>query len=68
MVLWRVLVRTALVAVAVGDRSFCVCMRYVVTAFTDSLDVDPFKFFFVEEVGEYTLAWVTMIGAGIARC
>jgi TRAP-type C4-dicarboxylate transport system permease small subunit len=27
--------------------------------------VDPFNFFFVEEVGEYSLAWLTMIGAAI---
>jgi TRAP-type C4-dicarboxylate transport system permease small subunit len=41
-------------------------MRYIVTGITDWLDLDPFNFFFVEEVGEYTLAWITMIGAGIA--
>lgn len=60
------IVLTALLAVAIADMIFGVFMRYVVTAITDRLDLDPFNFFFVEEVGEYTLAWVTMIGAGIA--
>jgi TRAP-type C4-dicarboxylate transport system permease small subunit len=32
---------------------------------TDWLDLDPINFFWVEEVGEYSLAWLTMIGAGI---
>jgi len=59
------IVLTALLALAIGDMIFGVFMRYVVTAITDRLDVDPFNFFFVEEVGEYTLAWLTMIGAGI---
>jgi TRAP-type C4-dicarboxylate transport system permease small subunit len=58
-------VLTVLLAVAIGDMIFGVFMRYVVTAVTDWLDLDPFNFFFVEEVGEYTLAWVAMIGAGI---
>jgi TRAP-type C4-dicarboxylate transport system permease small subunit len=56
---------TALLALAIGDMIFGVFMRYVVTTITDRLDLDPFNFFFVEEIGEYTLAWLTMIGAGI---
>src|SRR5436853_942799 len=60
------IVLTALLALAIADMIFGVFMRYVVTAITDRLDLDPLNFFFVEEVGEYTLAWVTMIGAGIA--
>lgn len=56
---------TAIFIVAVGDMIFGVFMRYVVTAITDWLDIDPFNFFFVEEVGEYSLAWMTMIGAAI---
>lgn len=59
------IVLTALLVLAIGDMIFGVVMRYVVTQITDWLDVDPFNFFFVEEVGEYTLAWLTMIGAGI---
>ena len=60
------IVLTALLAVAIADMIFGVFMRYIVTGITDWLDLDPFNFFFVEEVGEYTLAWITMIGAGIA--
>ena len=60
------IVLTVLLAIAIGDMIFGVFMRYIVTGITDWLDLDPFNFFFVEEVGEYTLAWVTMIGAGIA--
>lgn len=59
------IVLTALLALAIGDMIVGVFMRYVVTAITDRLDLDPFNFFWVEEVGEYTLAWLTMIGAGI---
>jgi len=66
IVLWtpKVLL-TGLLIVAIADMVFGVFMRYVVTAITDRLDVDPFNFFFVEEVGEYTLTWLTMVGAGI---
>ena len=60
------IVLTALLALAIADMIFGVFMRYVVTGITDWLDLNPFNFFFVEEVGEYTLAWITMIGAGIA--
>src|SRR5207302_3094163 len=56
---------TALLALAIGDMVVGVFFRYVVTAITDWLDVDPLRFFWVEEVGEYSLAWLTMIGAGI---
>lgn len=59
------IVLTALLVLAIGDMIVGVFMRYVVTAITDWLDVDPFSFFWVEEVGEYSLAWLTMIGAGI---
>lgn len=56
---------TALLVVAISDMVIGVFMRYVVTAITDWLDIDPLNFFWVEEVGEYSLAWMTMIGAGI---
>lgn len=59
------IVLTALLALAIGDMIVGVLMRYVVTAVTDRLDLDPVNFFWVEEVGEYTLAWLTMVGAGI---
>ena len=56
---------TGLLILAIADMVFGVVMRYVVTAITDRLDVDPFNFFFVEEIGEYTLTWLTMVGAAI---
>ena len=59
------IVLTALLALAIGDLIVGVFLRYVVTQVTDRLDLDPINFFWVEEVGEYTLAWLTMIGAGI---
>jgi len=59
------IVLTGLLALAIADMIFGVFMRYVVTRVTDWLDVDPFNFFFVEEIGEYSLAWLTMVGAGI---
>lgn len=59
------IVLTGLLVLAIGDMIVGVFMRYVVTAITDWLDLDPVNFFWVEEVGEYTLAWLTMIGAGI---
>ena len=43
-----------------------VFMRYVMLPITDWLDVDPVNFFWVEEVGETTLCWLTMIGAAVA--
>jgi TRAP-type C4-dicarboxylate transport system permease small subunit len=59
------IVLTALLALAIGDLIVGVFMRYLVTQITDRLDVDPINFFWVEEVGEFALAWLTMIGAGI---
>src|SRR5215470_11627037 len=56
---------TALLALAIGDMIVGVVMRYVVTRITDWLDLDPFSFFWVEEIGEYSLTWLTMVGAAI---
>jgi TRAP-type C4-dicarboxylate transport system permease small subunit len=55
-----------LVLLAIGVMLWGVFMRYVMLPITDWFDVDPFNFFWVEEVGETTLAWLTMIGAAIA--
>jgi TRAP-type C4-dicarboxylate transport system permease small subunit len=57
---------TGLLALAIGDMIVGVFLRYVVVKITDWLDLDTINFFWVEEVGEYTLAWLTLIGAGIA--
>ena len=32
---------------------------------TDWFDVDPVSFYWVEEVGELTLAWLTLVGAAV---
>src|SRR5437763_7064971 len=58
-------VLTALLILAIGDMVVGVFLRYVVVASTDRLDIDPINFFWVEEIGEYSLAWLTMVGAGI---
>ena len=52
-----------------GDRRHVVgvFLRYVMVEITDWLDLDPVNFFWVEEVGEFSLAWLTMIGAGDRR-
>ncbi len=59
------LVLTALLALAIADMLVGVFLRYVMLHITDWLDLDPINFFWVEEVGELSLAWLTMIGAGI---
>ncbi len=55
-----------LVLFAIGVMLYGVLARYVMLPIADWLDVDPPNFFWVEEVGETTLAWLTMIGAAIA--
>ncbi len=60
------IVLTGLLILAIGDLIVGVFLRYVMVPLTDWLDLDTINFFWVEEVGEYALAWLTMIGAGIA--
>jgi TRAP-type C4-dicarboxylate transport system permease small subunit len=55
-----------LVLMAIGTMLYGVFMRYVMLPITDWLDVDPINFFWVEEVGETTLIWLTLIGAAVA--
>ena len=59
------IVLTGLLILAIGDLIIGVFLRYVMVPVTDWLDLDTINFFWVEEVGEYTLAWLTLIGAGI---
>jgi TRAP-type C4-dicarboxylate transport system permease small subunit len=59
------IVLTGLLLVAIGDMIIGVCLRYVMLRVTDWLDLDPINFFWVEEIGEYSLTWLTMVGAGI---
>ena len=56
---------TALIILAIVNLLVGVILRYFVGAITDWLDVDPVPFTWVEEVGELSLAWLTMIGAAI---
>jgi len=41
-------------------------LRYVVVQITDYFDLDPISFFWVEEVGEFGLAWLAAVGAAVA--
>jgi TRAP-type C4-dicarboxylate transport system permease small subunit len=59
------LVVTALIIFAIINLLIGVVLRYFVGAITDWLDVDPVPFTWVEEVGEMSLAWLTLIGAAI---
>ena len=56
---------TALIILAIVNLLIGVFLRYFVGAITDWLDVDPVPFTWVEEVGEMSLAWLTLIGAAI---
>ena len=62
------IVLTALLVLAIADMLVGVFLRYVMVEITDWLDLDPVNFFWVEEVGEFSLAWLTMIGAGDRHC
>ena len=55
----------ALIVLAIVNLLVGVTLRYFVGAITDWLDVDPVPFTWVEEVGELSLAWLTLIGAAI---
>jgi TRAP-type C4-dicarboxylate transport system permease small subunit len=59
------IVVTALLGLAITDMLAGVFLRYVMVEITDFLDLDPVNFFWVEEVGELSLTWLTMIGAAI---
>ena len=56
---------TALIILAMVNLLIGVFLRYFVGAITDWLDIDPVPFTWVEEVGEISLAWLTLIGAAI---
>jgi TRAP-type C4-dicarboxylate transport system permease small subunit len=43
-----------------------VLLRYVVVQITDYFDLDPISFFWVEEIGEFGLAWLAAVGAAVA--
>ena len=56
---------TALIILAIINLLIGVVLRYFVGAITDYFDIDPVPFTWVEEVGEMSLAWLTLIGAAI---
>jgi len=56
---------TVLMIVAIVDMLAGVFLRYVWTWVSASFNLPDIRFFWVEEVGEYSLAWLTFIGAAI---
>ena len=56
---------TVLMIVAMVDMLVGVFLRYVMTWISATFDLPTIRFFWVEEVGEYALAWLTFIGAAI---
>src|SRR3954469_17936057 len=56
---------TALIILAIVNLLVGVLLRYFVDAITDWLEDHPVSFSLVEEVGELSLAWLTLIGAAI---
>jgi TRAP-type C4-dicarboxylate transport system permease small subunit len=59
------IVLTALMLVAMIDMLVGVFLRYVGTRVSAAFDLPSVRFFWVEEIGEYALAWLTFIGAAI---
>jgi TRAP-type C4-dicarboxylate transport system permease small subunit len=56
---------TVLMIVAMVDMLAGVFLRYVMTWASARFDLPSIRFFWVEEIGEYALAWLTFIGAAI---
>ena len=55
----------ALMLIAMGDMLAGVFLRYVMTKVSAVFDLPSIRFFWVEEIGELCLAWMTFIGAAI---
>lgn len=56
---------TVLMIVAMADMLTGVFLRYVMTKVSAVFDLPSVRFFWVEEIGEWSLAWLTFIGAAI---
>ena len=56
---------TVLMLIAMTDMLAGVFLRYVMTQLTARFGLPRVDFFWVEEVGEYALSWMTFIGAAI---
>src|SRR5687767_7658356 len=59
------IVVTSLMLIAMADMLAGVFLRYVMTKLSAAFDLPAIRFFWVEEVGELCLAWLTFIGAAI---
>ena len=59
------LVVGVLLLLAIGVMLVGVFLRYVMVPITDRLGLDPINFFWVEELGELLLAWMTLVGAAV---
>ena len=59
------LVVGAILLLAIANLLIGVLLRYVVVEITDYFDWPTVSFFWVEEVGEFALAWLTLIGAAV---
>jgi TRAP-type C4-dicarboxylate transport system permease small subunit len=55
----------ALLLLAIGNLLVGVFLRYVVVEITDYFDWPNVSFFWVEELGEFALAWLTLVGAAV---
>jgi TRAP-type C4-dicarboxylate transport system permease small subunit len=60
------IVLAAIMFVVMADLLIGVFLRYIVVAVTDYFDWPTVSFFWVEEVGEFGLAWLVAIGAAVA--
>jgi TRAP-type C4-dicarboxylate transport system permease small subunit len=56
---------TVLMIVVIVDMLVGVFLRYVVTKISEIFDLPTVQFFWVEEVGEWSLAWMSFIGAAL---
>lgn len=59
------IVLTVLMLIAMIDMLAGVFLRYIVVWLSATFDLPSVRFFWVEEIGEYSLAWLTFIGAAI---
>ena len=56
---------TVLMVAIVVDMLAGVFLRYVMTWISAAFDLPSIRFFWVEEIGEYCLAWLTFIAAAL---
>jgi len=56
---------TVLMVVVIVDMLVGVVLRYGVTWISATFDLPTVRFFWVEEVGEWSLTWLTFIGAAL---